>query len=106
MSKDAETVAVVLWQDGVKGRDGALVYLDDQDPEAEWRQRIGNKRRIQHLKHAREALNGKFRAIVAKAVDVNADPRKIEKCFPQEGVVWKLDSLDEETGAFTAHVLR
>jgi hypothetical protein len=106
ISDDAQTVAVVLWQDGVKGRDGGLVYLDDEDPAAEWRQRIGNKRRVQHLRHALEALDGKFRAIVAKAVDVHADPRKIEKCFPQEDVFWRVDSLDDITGAFTAHVLR
>ncbi len=106
ISEDARTVAVVLWQDVVKGRDGALVYLDDEDPEAEWRQRIGNKHRIQHLKHALDMLDGQFRAIIAKAVDLNADPRKIEKCFPQAGVFWKVDSLDERTGAFTAHVMR
>lgn len=51
-------------------------------------------------------LGGRFRAIIAKAVDVTADPRKIEKCFPQEGVYWQIDSLDEATGAFTAHVIR
>jgi hypothetical protein len=106
VSDDGQTVAVVLWQDGVKGRDGALVYLDDEDPDAEWRSRTGNKRRILHLKHALDALDGKFRAIIAKAVNVNDDPRKIEKCFPQEGVFWKIDSLDEVTGAFTAHVVR
>jgi len=106
VSADRDTVAVVLWQDGVKGRNGALVYLDNEELDAEWRDRIGNKYRIKHLRHAMDHLDGKFRAIIAKALDVNADPRKIAKCFPQEDVFWKIDSLDNITGAFTAHVLR
>lgn len=106
ISEDGGTVAVVLWQDGVKGRDGALIYRDDEDLEALWRQRTGNKRRIIHLQHALDALDCKFRAVIAKAVDINADPRQIEKCFPQEMAYWKLDTFDPVTGAFTAHILR
>jgi hypothetical protein len=106
ISDDKSTVAVVLWQDGVKGRGGAPTYHDDDDLEAEWRDRIGNHRRIQHLKHAVEHLGGRFRAVIAKAVDVTADPRKIERCFPQEGAFWEVDYLDESTGAFRAHIVR
>jgi hypothetical protein len=104
ISSDGATVALVLWQDVVK-RDGPNhVYRDDEDPDAEWRQRIGSKRRTEHLKHTRDRLGGRFRAVIAKAVDVTADPRQIERCFPQEGVWWQLDTFDEITGAFTARV--
>jgi hypothetical protein len=106
VSESGSTVVVVLWQDGVKGRDGNLVYLDDKELDAEWRQRIGNKRRIEHLIHARDKLSGRFRAVIAKAVDAKADPRKIEKCFPQTDAQWQLDYLDETTGAFRAHIVR
>lgn len=106
VSEGGDTVAIVLWQDGVKGRDGNLVYHDDEDLEAEWRERTGNKRRIIHLAHAVSRLEGRFRAVIAKAEDITADPRKIARCFPQEGVFWQIDSLDETTGAFTAHVIR
>lgn len=105
-SDGGETVAVVLWQDGVKGRDGNLIYHDDEDLDAEWRERIGNKRRIIHLAHSIDQLGGRFRAVIAKAEDITADPRKITRCFPQEGVYWQIDSLDRTTGAFTAHVIR
>ena len=106
VSTNGETVAVVLWQDAVKTVDGQPRYHDDDDLDAEWRQRIGAKRRIEHLKHAMEHLGGRFRAVIAKAVDTKADPRQIEKCFPQQGVFWQLDSFDESTGAFTAHAIR
>ena len=106
ISLDEQTVALVLWQDAVKGRHGELTYNDDQELDAEWRQRIGNKRRIEHLRHAMTNLDGKFRAVIAKAEDVTADPRKIAKCFPQEGAFWSLDYLDDESGAFRAHIVR
>ena len=67
VAADGQTVAVVLWQDGAKGRSGALTYNDDEELEAEWRNRIGNKRRILHLKHSLDHLEGRFRAVLAKA---------------------------------------
>lgn len=106
VSEDGQTVVLVLWQDGVKGKGGELRYHDDEDLDAAWRQRIGAKRRIEHLKHAIENLGGRFRAVIAKAVDTTADPRQIEKCFPQQNAFWQIDSFDEATGAFTAHVVR
>ena len=106
ISRDGGRVAVVLWQDGVKMHEGHLAYYDDQDLDAEWRDRIGNKRRVLHLVHAREKLDGCFQAIIAKAADRDADLRKIEKCFPQVEGHWLLEFLDEETGAFRAHIVR
>lgn len=106
ISDDGQVVALVLWQDAVKGRDGKLVYRDDEDLDAEWRQRPGHAERIRHLAHCRDELEGRFRAIIARAVDKDADPRDIASCHPQEGVWWQLDHFDEESGAFTAHAVR
>ena len=100
VSDDMRTVAVVLWQDGVKGRGGELTYHDDDDLGAEWRNRIGNQRRIQHLKHAVEHLDGRFRAMLMRT------RARLRRCFPQEGVIWVIDYLDEPTGAFRAHIVR
>ena len=105
-STNGDTVVLVLWQDVVKRRDGALTYADDEDLDAAWRRRPGHSARVRHLKHCRDHLDGRFRAIIAKAEDVKADPRKIESCFPQRDVWWQLDSFDEKTGAFTAHVVK
>lgn len=106
LSKDGDVLALVLWQDALKGTNGELRYRDDEELDAEWRERIGAKRRIEHLKHAVTHLDGRFHAVIAKAVDTTADPRKIEKCFPQQDTAWQIDSFDENTGAFTAHALR
>lgn len=104
IADDGGTVALVLWQDVVKGRNGELTYEDEDDLDADWRRRPGHFERIRHLAHARDELGGRFRAVIARAVDVTADPRDIAACHPQQGVWWQLDHLDEETGAFRAHV--
>lgn len=105
VSRDGSAVAVVLWQDGIKRHDGNWVYNDVHDLDAEWRNGIGNRRRIQHLSHTRDNLAGRFQVIVAKAVDLGADPRQIEKCFPQLEGYWMLAFLDETTGAFRASMI-
>ncbi|GLV21851.1 hypothetical protein TomMM35A_17070 [Sphingobium sp. TomMM35A] len=105
-SVDGMTVALVLWQDGVKGKNGNLTYDDTENPDAEWRSRPGSIERTQLLKHCRDNLGGQFRAVIAVAADIEADPRQIERCFPHKGVLWQLDEFDERTGAFSAHVVR
>lgn len=106
IAPDGSVVAPVLWQDVVKGRDGQLTYFDDEDLDAEWRRRPGHAERIRHLVHSRDSLDGRFRAVIARAVGVKADPLDIASCHPQEGVLWRIDHLDEATGAFRAHVER
>ena len=105
ISEDGSVIALVLWQDAVKGRDGKLVYHDDSELDAEWRKRPGHGERIRHLAHCRDHLDGRFRAVIARAVDKEADPRDIASCHPQDGVWWELDEFDETTGAFVAHVV-
>lgn len=105
-SADMQTVALVLWQDRVKGKNGALTYDDTDDPAAEWRRRPGATERTELLRYCRDHLGGRFRAVIAVAVDVNADPRETGRCFPQKNVWWLLDEFDDVTGAFGAHVLR
>ena len=105
-SEDGSVVTLVLWQDQVKGKNGDLKYDDTKDPEAEWRSRPGSIERTKMLIHCRDHLGGRFRAVIAVAVDIDADPRKIERCFPQKGVFWQLDDFTATTGAFSAQVIR
>jgi hypothetical protein len=105
-SADGSVVVLVLWQDEVKRRDGEYIYRDMEYPDAEWRGRPGSTERTEFLKHCRDHLGSKFRAVIAKAVDLKADPRQIRECFPQKDVFWQLDDFDEITGMFSAHVIR
>lgn len=106
IAPDESVVAPVLWQDGVKRREGRLTYFDDDDLDGEWRRRAGHTERARHLAICRDRHEGRFRAVIARAVDPAADPRDIASCHPQEGVWWRLDEFDGTTGAFRAHVER
>lgn len=106
IAPNGSVVALVLWQDVVKARDGCLTYFDDEDLDAEWRRRPGHTERVRHLAICRDRHDGRFRAVIARAVDITADPRDIASCHPQEGVWWRLDEFNEATGAFRAHVER
>ena len=105
-SEDGSVVVLALWQDGVKGRNGDLTYGNTDEPDAERRSSPGETERTNFLKHCRDYLDGRFRAVIAIAADVNADPRQIERCFPQKDAFWQLDEFDEATGAFQAHIIR
>lgn len=105
ISRDGNTVVILLWQDGVKKSDDCFVYWDEEELEAEWRTRTGAKRRSEHIQHAVDHCKGRFCAVIAIAKDVNSDPREIDRCFPQQGVTWLIDSFDYDTGAFRAHVI-
>ncbi len=105
-SPSGDVVAIVLWQDAVMGKNGDLTYSDEMDLDAEWRKRPGHAERNRHLALSRDRLGGQFRAVIARAVDTTADPRKIAGCFPQEQAMWRLVSFDESTGAFTAEVIK
>lgn len=106
VSPDGGVVVLVLWQDGIKGRNGELTYADEDDLEAEWRSRPGHHARTRHLKHSVDQLDGRFRAVIARAVDTDEDPRRIASCHPQEKAIWQIDRFDEKTGTFAAHVVR
>lgn len=68
IAPDGSVVALVLRQDVVKGRDGRLTYFDDEGLDAEWRKRPGHTERVRHLVRCRNALEGRFRAVIARAV--------------------------------------
>ena len=102
MSEDMRTVAVTIWKDQMKFKDGKLIWDTFNLPENQsnnlWKDMFGNRERIQHLKHCRDKLNGLFRVVITVAKDVNALPREISDCYPLEGIWMKLDKLDEDTG--------
>lgn len=65
IAPDGSVVALVLWQDVVKGRDGRLTYSDDEDLDAEWRRRPGHTERVRHLAICRDRHDGRIHPLKA-----------------------------------------
>ena len=102
-SPDGRTVVVTLWDDRISD-DGKTVVADLFRDEYRhlWRNKPGNKERIENLKLARDHCDGLFRVVMITPKDRRARPRSIAKRYPHPTLVMKLVELDEETGQFRA----
>ncbi len=99
-SADGKTVVVTFWQDLFERKDGRLIYARPR-PDAAIAVRPGFHELMENLAWARDRCDGRFRVIVAKAKNPNADRRSIDACFPSQ-MVMKLTHLDVASGAFVA----
>ena len=102
-SADGKIVVMTLWQDLLSYRNDAIVYdTFGRNDLHQWMNTPGNRERIDNLKWARDHCDGLFRVVITVAKDVNASPREIAKCFPQERMLMRLVELNEDTGEFRA----
>ncbi|MER8743126.1 hypothetical protein NKH54_08570 [Mesorhizobium sp. M1004] len=102
-TSDKSAVVVTLWQDRLFRQGGQLFYDDVAIDTKDWSPRLGNKERLENLRWARDNCDGRFRAIIRIARDVNAQPRKGRReSYVQPNLWMTLTYLDETTGEFRA----
>jgi hypothetical protein len=95
-SPDGKTVAVTLWQDEFEN--GGQTYRSRGNLAGT--SRAGRTELMENLQWALDHCGGLVRVVMAKAKDVNADPRSIELCFPHPKLVMKVVELDKASGHF------
>jgi hypothetical protein len=98
-SDDGRDVAVTLWQDRFEDR-GRIYRSWNTDRPGEWKSRPGFVELIENLVLARANAEGRVHVIIAKAKDEDAQPRSIERCFPQPNLKMRVIELDESQGTF------
>jgi hypothetical protein len=103
-SEDGQTVVVTFWQDQFSRRGDRLIYTRPA-AEPNLRRRAGFGELMENLAWARDHCDGRFKVIIAKAKDLDADPRSIAECFPSK-MVMRLLEFDVDTGAFLAEAER
>jgi hypothetical protein len=105
-SPDGETVVTTLWEDRLSYQAATVTYdvYDDvrREGAAAWVERPGNRERLENLVWARDHCNGVFRVVITKAKDVNASPREIAHCHPQDKLIMQIKDLNDQTGEFNA----
>lgn len=100
---DVGEVILTLWKDELNYRTKPASYdLFGHPRLAEWTDRPGNRERIEHLKWARDRSGGRFRVVIATAVDEDANIREIAEAYPRPNIIMRLVDLDERTGEFRA----
>jgi hypothetical protein len=96
-------VVVGLWFDWFVSR---TQFQTNALTNKDWKDKPGNRERVNHLIHARDNAGGRFRVVIMKANDVKDDARReVEDAYPRENMVMQLVDLDEENGNFTAIVV-
>ena len=106
-TSDGKTVAIQLWLDGIKSSPDAVTYSDYDDPNLDlWMNLPGNRERIENIKWAIAHCNGEFRVVIGVAKDVNARPRATLRAYPKPQMIMKIKTFDEETGEFSAELVR
>ena len=99
---DTGKIVVTLWQDQfTKGPDGILTYKREATGANQGDARLGFHELMDNLSYAQANSQGVFNVIVAKAKDLAAHPRSIERCFPSD-MVMRLVAFDSIEGTFTA----
>jgi hypothetical protein len=102
-SADGSTVVLTAWKDRLDYTGKPIVYDTFKRPNLnEWKGLSGNRERLDNLIYARDHCEGRFRVVIVVAEDVNASPRKIARCYPQDKLLMKITKMDEQTGEFRA----
>lgn len=107
ISKDNSYVVLSMWQDQFIKPIGKKpltysCYVDDvQNKSTQWMSNPRNFKKISHILYAINQFNSLCRAVIIKAVDVNANERKVKAAFPTNHI-YRIVSLDIKTGEFKA----
>ena len=64
--------------------------------------RPGETERPENLVWAHDNCDGLVRVVRMTAQDVNANPRSIARCYPDDDLIMRITSLDERSGVFRA----
>jgi hypothetical protein len=100
---DDQTVVMTFWKDAVDYSSDPISYSTFDNPRLFiWKDKPGNRERIENLKWARDHCNGLMKVVIIEAKDINTEPRSIASCIVQRRMVMKLVELNEETGEFRA----
>lgn len=102
---DGSLVVLTIWKDELDYSVKPTTVSYFGHPKlSRWKDRNGNRERIENLKWAKEHCDGEFGVVVATAKDVEADPRISTEAYPTK-LKMKLVELNENTGEFSALLL-
>ena len=99
-------VVLLSWKEEFNFHDRPPTYSNYNDPDSmKWKDSLGNRERIEHLKIVRDKRGGIFRVVISSAVNYRDYPRKINEAYPKPNMAMRLVEFDEDTGQFKAELL-
>jgi hypothetical protein len=98
INPDRKTVVMTIWRDEIVREADSVTWTVVPRPRGK-RPSRGSKERMANLIWARDHCGGMFRVVITVK---KADGKGIAYCFPDEKLVMRVTSLDEDTGAIRA----
>ena len=107
LSPDGNRVAVTVWEDEIERE--AELWTFGKIPCAKlgvWKDRRGNKRRIQHFEHALARTNGLMEIVLVTARNQTDEPRKVIRAvhMADRYAELKSEDFDRTTGKFLLYL--
>jgi len=102
VSSDGKTVVVAMWEDEFERQGDRIIYQSRYRPIFKGKLRRISNQLIANLSWARNHCNGLVRVVIIQAEDVQANPRTIKSCYPDNSLIMRITHLDTQTGVFRA----
>jgi len=102
ISNDGETVVVAMWEDEINRQDSQATYRSQFGPTLKGTSRKISLQWRTHLKWAIAHCKGCVRVVVLTAEEMQANPRVIQSCYPDDGLIMRITQFDAKTGFFQA----
>lgn len=102
ISNDGGTVVVAMWEDEIVREDGRFTYQSRFGPTLRGKSHGVSVQWVTHIKWALAHCDGWVRVVILTAEDVEANPRIIRSCYPDDALMMQITHFDAKTGFFEA----
>jgi hypothetical protein len=102
ISDDGATVVVAMWEDEIVREDNRVTYQSRFGPPLRGKSRKISMQWITHIKWAIAHCDGRVRVVVLTAEDMQANPRVVSSCCPDDALIMRITGFDAKTGCFQA----
>ena len=102
VSSDGKTVVVGMWEDEIERHGDRIMYQSRYQPIFKGNLRRISTQWIANLKWSCRHCDRLVRVVIIQADDVEANPRTIKFCYPDDSLIMRIIHLDIETGLFRA----
>src|SRR5258708_8965529 len=102
ISDDGGTVVVAMWEDEIVRQDNRVTYQSRFGPPLRGKSQKLSLQWITNLKWAIARCDGRVRVVVLTAEDMQANPRVVSSCYPDDTLIMRITRFNAKTGCFEA----
>jgi hypothetical protein len=102
ISHDGATVVVAMWEDEIVREDKWATYHSRFGPTLKGKSQRVSLQWKTNLKWALEHCKGCVRVVVLTPEEMDANPRVIRSCYPDDDLIMQITDFDAKTGFFQA----